>query len=185
MTRRDKGWQRARTVIDLKDRTYSRSQRFGTVILAQALALRAIVHGCYRPGLRGQDMRKEWEEGHQQVWRRVGFANCHAVPCSVTIASRMRVRRLIGWFEQERSPEAQWPSTRTEINTMLSTRPISLNADIDAPTHTISNTKTPGRKGSKGRNALQENAILQGPKTVLTKKNVLQTPFRPGTARRS
>ncbi|RPD54425.1 hypothetical protein L226DRAFT_575445 [Lentinus tigrinus ALCF2SS1-7] len=63
---------------------------------------------------------------------------------------------------------------------MLSARPISLNADVDVPTHTILNTKTPGRKGAKGRNALQENAIHHGSKTVLTKKNVLQTPFRPG-----
>ena len=64
---------------------------------------------------------------------------------------------------------------------MLSSRPISLNADIDVP-HSILNAKTPGRK-LKGRNALQENAVHSGAKTVLTKKNVLQTPFRPGTAR--
>ncbi|RDX40852.1 hypothetical protein OH76DRAFT_1423462 [Lentinus brumalis] len=65
---------------------------------------------------------------------------------------------------------------------MLSARPISFNADIDVLSHTILNTKTPGRKGAKGRNALQENTIQNGSKTVLSKKNVLQTPFRPGTA---
>ena len=68
---------------------------------------------------------------------------------------------------------------------MLSARPISLNADVDVYQQPILNTKTPGRKGLKGRSALQENALHNGAKTVLTKKNVLQTPFRPGTARRS
>ena len=66
---------------------------------------------------------------------------------------------------------------------MLSARPISLNADVDVYQQPILNTKTPGRKGLKGRSALQENALHNGAKTVLTKKNVLQTPFRPGTAR--
>ncbi|TBU24368.1 hypothetical protein BD309DRAFT_1000406 [Dichomitus squalens] len=63
---------------------------------------------------------------------------------------------------------------------MLSSRPIPINADIDAP-HSILNAKTPGRK-FKGRNALQENAIYSGSKTVLSKKSHIQTPFRPGTA---
>lgn len=67
---------------------------------------------------------------------------------------------------------------------MLSARPISLNADVDVQQqHAILNTKTPGRKALKGRNALQENVLHNGAKTVLTKRNVLQTPFRPGTAR--
>ena len=66
---------------------------------------------------------------------------------------------------------------------MLSARPISLNADVDVPAHTILHTKTPVRKAFKGRNALQENAFRSGAKTVLSKKNVLQTPFRPGTVR--
>ncbi|KAI0355791.1 hypothetical protein OH77DRAFT_1424747 [Trametes cingulata] len=65
---------------------------------------------------------------------------------------------------------------------MLSTRPIAVNADADAATQPVLNTKTPGRKGFKNRAALQENAIHSGAKTVLSKKNVLHTPFRPGTA---
>ena len=68
---------------------------------------------------------------------------------------------------------------------MLSARPISLNADLDIPTHSILTTKTPGRKAHKGRGALQENALQSGAKTVLSKKNVLKTPLRPGTVRES
>ena len=65
---------------------------------------------------------------------------------------------------------------------MLSSRPISFNGDVDVP-QSILNAKTPGRKALKGRTALQENALYAGAKTVLSKKNILQTPFRPGTAR--
>lgn len=69
--------------------------------------------------------------------------------------------------------------------TMLSTRPISLNSDVDVAGHSTLSTKTPGRKASKSRNGLQENAVhTVGPKTVF-KKSALQTPFRPGTARTS
>ncbi|KAM5536721.1 hypothetical protein V8D89_009651 [Ganoderma adspersum] len=64
---------------------------------------------------------------------------------------------------------------------MLSSRPISLNGDVDVE-QSILNAKTPGRKALKGRTALQENTVHSGAKTVLSKKNVLQTPFRPGTA---
>ncbi|KAM5536727.1 hypothetical protein V8D89_009654 [Ganoderma adspersum] len=64
---------------------------------------------------------------------------------------------------------------------MLSSRPVSLNGDVDVQ-QSILNAKTPGRKALKGRTALQENALHNGAKTVLSKKNVLQTPFRPGTA---
>ncbi|KAI1787440.1 hypothetical protein LXA43DRAFT_1098270 [Ganoderma leucocontextum] len=64
---------------------------------------------------------------------------------------------------------------------MLSSRPISFNADIDVPQSTL-NAKTPARKALKGRSALQENAIHSGAKTVFSKKNILHTPFRPGTA---
>ncbi|KAI0646007.1 hypothetical protein C8Q79DRAFT_1010884 [Trametes meyenii] len=65
---------------------------------------------------------------------------------------------------------------------MLSTRPIALSTDVDT-VQPILTTKTPGRaKGLKNRAALQENAIHSGAKTVLSKKSVLQTPFRPGTA---
>ncbi|KAI0665867.1 hypothetical protein C8Q78DRAFT_985369 [Trametes maxima] len=65
---------------------------------------------------------------------------------------------------------------------MLSTRPISLDANIDS-VQPILTAKTPGRvKGLKNRAALQENAIHSGAKTVLSKKSVLQTPYRPGTA---
>ncbi|KAI0328352.1 hypothetical protein GY45DRAFT_1355205 [Cubamyces sp. BRFM 1775] len=64
---------------------------------------------------------------------------------------------------------------------MLSARPISFNGDIDVATQPILNAKTPGRKALKNRAALQENAVHSGAKTVLSKKNVLQTPFRPGT----
>ncbi|KAM5536717.1 hypothetical protein V8D89_009644 [Ganoderma adspersum] len=64
---------------------------------------------------------------------------------------------------------------------MLSSRPISLNGDVDVE-QSILNAKTPGRKALKGRTALQENTLHSGAKTVLSKKNVLQTPFRPGTA---
>ncbi|KAI8972177.1 hypothetical protein BD414DRAFT_469542 [Trametes punicea] len=66
---------------------------------------------------------------------------------------------------------------------MLSTRPIALEADIDVASQPILHAKTPGRKTLKNRAALQENAVIHsGAKTVLSKKNVLQTPFRPGTA---
>ncbi|KAI0744313.1 hypothetical protein C8Q80DRAFT_1186261 [Daedaleopsis nitida] len=65
---------------------------------------------------------------------------------------------------------------------MLSARLVSLQMDVDANQHAILNTKTPGRKGTKGRSALRENALHNGPKTVLTKKSTLQTPFHPGTA---
>ena len=66
---------------------------------------------------------------------------------------------------------------------MLSSRPISFNGDVDVP-QSILNAKTPGLKALKGRTALQENALhAGGAKTVLSKKNILQTPFRPGTAR--
>ncbi|KAI0369622.1 hypothetical protein BV20DRAFT_967575 [Pilatotrama ljubarskyi] len=66
---------------------------------------------------------------------------------------------------------------------MLSTRPVALNADADLDTQPMMNAKTPGRKAFKNRAALQENAIVHsGAKTVLSKKNVLRTPFRPGTA---
>ncbi|OSC96766.1 hypothetical protein PYCCODRAFT_1462302 [Trametes coccinea BRFM310] len=65
---------------------------------------------------------------------------------------------------------------------MLSTRPIALNSDVDIASQPVLHAKTPGRK-LKNRAALQENAIIHsGAKTVLSKKNVLQTPFRPGTA---
>ncbi|KAI0349132.1 hypothetical protein OH77DRAFT_1432325 [Trametes cingulata] len=67
---------------------------------------------------------------------------------------------------------------------MLSTRHIALNADADAATQPILNTKTPGRKAFKNGAALQENAIHSCAKTVLSKKNVPHTPFRPGTARK-
>ncbi|KAI0630056.1 hypothetical protein C8Q77DRAFT_1219718 [Trametes polyzona] len=65
---------------------------------------------------------------------------------------------------------------------MLSTRPISLHSDADVAAQPILNAKTPGRKALKNRAALQENAIHSGAKTVFSKKNILQTPFRPGTA---
>ncbi|KAI0663658.1 hypothetical protein C8Q70DRAFT_372219 [Cubamyces menziesii] len=65
---------------------------------------------------------------------------------------------------------------------MLSARPISFNGDIDVAAQPILNAKTPGRKVLKNRAALQENAVHSGAKTVLSKKNILQTPFRPGTA---
>ncbi|PIL29678.1 hypothetical protein GSI_08116 [Ganoderma sinense ZZ0214-1] len=64
---------------------------------------------------------------------------------------------------------------------MLSSRPISFNGDVDVQ-QSILNAKTPGRKALKGRSVLQENALHNGAKTVLSKKNILQTPFRPGTA---
>ncbi|KAI9067520.1 hypothetical protein FKP32DRAFT_1588511 [Trametes sanguinea] len=67
---------------------------------------------------------------------------------------------------------------------MLSTRPIALNADVDVDiaSQPVLHAKTPGRK-LKNRAALQENAIVHsGAKTVMSKKNILQTPFRPGTA---
>ena len=65
---------------------------------------------------------------------------------------------------------------------MLSSRPIAFNGDVDVQ-QSILNAKTPGRKALKGRTALQENTLHNGAKTVLSKKNILQTPFRPGTAR--
>ncbi|CDO75533.1 hypothetical protein BN946_scf184825.g2 [Trametes cinnabarina] len=65
---------------------------------------------------------------------------------------------------------------------MLSSRPIPLNPDVDVASQPILQAKTPARK-LKNRAALQENAIIHsGAKTVLSKKHVLQTPFRPGTA---
>ncbi|KAH9859150.1 hypothetical protein C2E23DRAFT_801641 [Lenzites betulinus] len=65
---------------------------------------------------------------------------------------------------------------------MLSSRPIAFNSDVDVAVQPNLNAKTPGRKTLKNRAALQENALYSGAKTVLSKKNGLQTPFRPGTA---
>ncbi|KAI0762169.1 hypothetical protein BD413DRAFT_586215 [Trametes elegans] len=65
---------------------------------------------------------------------------------------------------------------------MLSTRPIALDHESDVLVQPNPNAKTPGRKALKNRAALQENAVHSGAKTVLSKKNVMHTPFRPGTA---
>ena len=60
-----------------------------------------------------------------------------------------------------------------------------VHLDVDVQ-QSILNAKTPARKALKGRTALQENSLhgaKTGAKTVLSKKNILHTPFRPDSAR--